>query len=1228
LTYWEDYTIIKARTYIFIQPRSLSKELNSLMSKIIQCEICRYDNPAEHFFCGHCGNGLQAVNTESLMSAAIEGERKQVTIIFADISGFTALNDAANSPAEVEQVIRLINLCLQELSEAIYEFDGYIDKYIGDAIMAIFGAPKAHEDDPERALRAALAMQERLKQFNENPPMPLPEELGIHMGINTGTVIAGMVGTDRKRSYTVMGDAVNVASRLEGVSERGEIIISEATYALTNRLFAFTERDAVKLKGKRDPLRIYQLNAARDLSQTQRGLTGMEAPLIGREYEMQNLLKHYQKLYQGQGSIITVTGDAGLGKSRLIVDFKKQVNHHLHNGIAPLWLFGRGLSYRQTFTNRLLVDILHGYLKLPENPDDTLVKLRLEAMGDELFGPRKNQIIPYLATLLGLKLDDETAAQMPLNDPKVLQQRTYLAVGKWIETLTQQQPVIMVFEDLHWADPSSINLIEYLFSLTRHTPLLILAVTRPDRESNFWNIKIQSARDYADHFTELTLWPLTDDESRQLLKFLLKIEEMPPHTEQLLLNRAEGNPLFLEEVLRSLIEEGVIQRANGYWGITRTITEIDIPTTLQGVLTARIDRLAEPVKRVLQIAAVIGRVFPRFVLAPIVNDPEILEKALNELELAELIKVRTPEPEPEYMFKHFLTHETAYHSLLYQQRVIIHKQIGDYMSRLYWQLGEEFAAIVAEHYLKSESRPRALRYLHRAGDAAAQSFANQKALEFYTRALSVAEEIGDEADQSTVLGIFEGRAKALAQLGEPQKAINDYEAVLSLARRLDNNSAQLRALNGVGSLYASHYDFSRASQFFREALEVARRIGDERGVADTLNQLGNFYYNMGELESATQCYREANEISITLSDELRRIEAEDGLAKIMLEQGEIAASVARYQEIVAVRRRLGYRSGLVNSLATVQMAHTFLGHYSAADEIAAEIVDLQQKSGDLYFIPFIKYYQALTRLYRGELGEAGTVLNEGVQLAEHQKHKAFHVIGQIWRAYYYLTVGMNGQGMAEAEQSLAMAQELGSSLYAMRARFMVGAAHRHLKQTDEAIKILKQVHTTAQQMGFAPDEVMILYQLIRAYIKENAWDIITPLVARLLAMAKASEMQEYVIRGQWLKSLLDIHREQYEDALNTLIEASNLAEQTDSRLSNYLIQIQKSYVYHLSGNGPASRDAMAYARKIQKRLLESLPNEVSREAFLNTLHAHHLQEMADVYTQERVKLETLPGESA
>ena len=731
----------------------------------------------------------------------------------------------------------------------------------------------------------------------------------------------------------------------------------------------------------------------------------------------------------------------------------------------------------------------------------------------------------------------------------------------------------------------------------------------------------------ADQFTELTLWPLTDEESRQLIKYLLKIEQMPQATEQLLLNRAEGNPLFLEEVLRSLIEEGVIKHTDGHWQISRSITEIDIPNTLQGVLSARIDRLEEPVKRVLQIAAVIGRVFPRFVLAPIVNEPEIMEKALDELELAELIKIRTREPEPEYMFKHFLTHETAYHSLLHQQRMIIHRQIGDYMSRLYWQLGEEYAAIVADHYRKSETWPRALRYLHRAAEAAIQSFANKEAVAFYTQALDVADTIGPEVDQSTILAVYEGRARILTRLGEPQQAIDDYKMMLAKAQELGKDSAQMRALNGIGSLYAGHYDFSRASEFFREALEVARRLGDERGIADTLTQLGNFYYNMGQLELAVKCYWEAGEISTTLLDDPRRIEAEDGLAKIMLEQGEITASQERYKEIIATRRRLGYRSGLMNSLSSVLVAQIFSADYHLAGETAEEILDLQQKSGDLYRVPFIKYYQAFGQLSLGELGQAGENFKEGLRLAHDQKQKAWQTLGLAWFAYYYLTVGMEQAGLEQAEQSITCAREMGSPLYVMRSQSVLGAAYRHLGRLEEALRELESVHAVAQGMGFAPDEVMILYQLIRAYIDTGQWAKAAQSLDRMLALATASEMKEFIIRAQWLQSLLNIHFVRHEDALNALIQASSLAEQTDSRLIQYIIQIQKSYVYHISGNGPASRDAMAYAQKIQIRLADTLPDETTRQAFLNNPHAHHLQEMVEANTPDRVKLDSPVGDT-
>ncbi|HXV44935.1 MAG TPA: tetratricopeptide repeat protein, partial [Anaerolineae bacterium] len=696
----------------------------------------------------------------------------------------------------------------------------------------------------------------------------------------------------------------------------------------------------------------------------------------------------------------------------------------------------------------------------------------------------------------------------------------------------------------------------------------------------------------------------------------------------LLLSRAAGNPLFLEELLRSLIEEGVIKPTEeGRWQITRAITEIDIPNTLQGVLTARIDRLEESVKRVLQVAAIIGRVFPRFILAPIVNNDDILEKALDQLEAAELIEVHAHDTQqPEHRFKHVLTYETAYNSMLNQQRKIIHKQIGDHMSRLYWQLGEEYAAIVADHYYKSETWPRALRYLERAAEAAIQSFANLQAVEFYNQALEVANRMDSEADPASILALYEGRAKIITRLGDPQQAIADYEAMLAKAKEINDDSAQMRALNGIGSLHASHSDFSLASEFFQEALEVARRIGDERGIADTLTQLGNFYYNMGKLKQGIECYQEALELSQKLGDESRSVEAEDGLAKIMLEQGEFGASLERYKTIVNTRRRLGYRNGLMNSLASMLMAQTFNADYREAQKTAEEVLELHYKSGDFYRVPFIKYYQAFGQLFHGELDKAGDNLKEGLRLAHEQRQKSLQALGKAWLGYYYLTLGLDKEGLQQAKESMLLAQELGSPLYVMRAQAILGTAYRHLDRLGEAVRELESVHAVAQGMGFVPDEVMILYQLVRAYMDTHQWDQAQQSLQRLSTLAAASGMREFMARAYWLQSLLDIHHKRYDAALDVLIAASDLAEQIDSRMSQYIIQIQKSYVYHISGNGPASRDAVNYAQKIQKRLMETLADETMRQVFLDNAHAEHLQEMVKANASSQAKVKSPLGD--
>ena len=823
---------------------------------MVKCEICHFDNPAGFAYCGRCGNGLSSdVPDEPSLSSAIEGERKQVTVIFADISGFTALNDAAESPAQVERVLQVVNRCLDMLSDVVYEYDGYVDKYMGDAIMAVFGAPRSHEDDPERALRAALAMQERLEEFNRNPPAPLIEPLGIHIGINTGVVIAGLVGTRRKRGYTVMGDAVNVASRLESVSERGEILVSQDTYYLTQQLFNFKSRQPVTVKGKRQPLIVYQLQGVKS-QRHKRGVAGLRAPMVGRKAQFSTLQQQIAALQSGVGGITVVVGEAGLGKSRLVSEVQQQTPPDAD----LLWLEGRGLSYRQNQSYRLIIEILRAYLHTgPDTPTD-VVWQNLQAIGEELLNENAADVLPYLGVLIGAKLDEKLSQSLPFSDPQALQQRMFAAVGRWLEAVVRRQPVVLVFEDLHWADASSVQLLEYLLKSTEHLPLRIICITRPEKDSLFWQTKERAAETYPTQYTEIALEPLTPPQSHSLVERLLQVEDLPDELENLILNRAEGNPLFVEEVLRSLIEDGTIVSQNEHWVVARPVVDIDIPETLTGVLTARIDRLDEREKRLLQIASVIGRVFSRSVLKAVAEDVTTdaaeLEEMLDDLVDAELIHERVDAGEREYIFKHVLTYETAYNTLLIHRRRIYHKRIADNMAPLYYLRGEEYASIVAHHYAQGEVWDRALTYQIRAAEAAKATFDNKTAIDFYTEALSTALLV-DDLEPDILPKIHEGRGNILKRMGRADDARADFEQALALAKANQNLPIQMRVLAELGNIYAGYHKFSHAAPYFEQALNIARKSDDKMGIVDTLNLLGEFKFNIGQLVDASAYFHEA-----------------------------------------------------------------------------------------------------------------------------------------------------------------------------------------------------------------------------------------------------------------------------------------------------------------------------------------------------------------------------------
>ena len=698
------------------------------------------------------------------------GERKLVTVMFADISGFTALSEKMDP----EDLSDLMNACFEQLVPVVTKYGGTVDKFIGDEIMALFGAPVAHENDPERALRAALEMMDAMAAFNAAHAI----DLGIHFGINSGLVVAGGVGTRERQDYSVMGDTVNLAARLEDASERGEILVGPDTYRLTSHVFAFETRPPMRLKGKAEPVRIYKLLSFRAQPEPVRGLEGrgISSPLVARAAELAALRDSLAQLRAGRGRIVFVLGEVGLGKSRLLAEARRE---SADGGLR--WLEGRGLSFGQTISYWPFLEILKSDIGITEQDGEVESWTKLESRVQALFPEQVAEILPYLATLLALEVRGDLAARVKYLDAEALHRQIFLACRRFFERLAQERPLVLVFEDAHWADESSTDLLEHLFPLVETLPLLICCVSRPDPQvlgARLWELATQK---YAEHSCTITLAPLSASDSAQLMRNLLQVEDLPPSVRQVILTKAEGNPFFVEEVIRALIDLQTIVRdqATGRWQVTPSAEQVHIPDTLHGVIMARIDRLDEEVKQVLRVASVIGRSFFYRILRVIAEAGQRVDQRLAELQQLELVHEKTHTPELEYIFKHALTQEATYESILLRRRRELHRQVGECIEALFAERLEEFYGLLAYHYARAEEWEKAQEYLLKAGDRASELAADAEALAHYREALAVYERVfGDRWDPFQRAVLERKMGEALFRRGDHQGAREYLERAL------------------------------------------------------------------------------------------------------------------------------------------------------------------------------------------------------------------------------------------------------------------------------------------------------------------------------------------------------------------------------------------------------------------------------------------------------------------
>jgi ABC-type oligopeptide transport system substrate-binding subunit/class 3 adenylate cyclase len=749
-----------------------------------------------------------------------EGERKPVTILFTDIAGSTAIAERLD-PEEWREVVSGAH---RRVTDAVVRYEGTIAQLLGDGVLAFFGAPVAHEDDPARAVRAALDTQAAIAAYARELAGYV-DDFAMRIGIHTGEVVVGEIGNAVHAEYLAVGDAVNLAARLQTAAAPGTVLLSESTARLVRGSFELASLGEISVKGKTALVAVFEVCRPLAAPARSRGLAAFRSPLVGREAELAALTGALEGLCQGHGAIVALLGEAGIGKSRLVEEAHAWAQDNLCQ--PPRWLEGRALSYGAALPYWTITQLLKADLGLSDGDPEVRARVALRRRLGTLFGESAGEVSPYLAHLLGLKPEGEQAERLAALDSETLKYQVLVCVRRTFGALAEREPLVLVCEDTHWADPSTLDALGELLSLTDRVPLLLLLVGRAEREHSSWRLKQRAETEYAHRYVEIALRPLGEGDSERLVDNLLSEDrgEAPPpkpvathvfapdatpfssaeppggasprqlpvsasprlrvpaSLQRLLLDRAEGNPFYLEELVASLVEQDALVREGDAWQMKAPIESLSIPDTVQGVILARIDRLEEDVRGTLQMASVIGRSF-LYRLLQAVADPEScrgeafpgrpaataraapgegpgaaddlarhaspLLRHLVILQRADLVREKAVRPELEYIFKHSLAQEAAYHSLLLERRREFHRRAGEALERLFADRREQLYGLLAHHFDCAEQVEKAVHYLIAAGDKARLDDALEEAARFYRRAVERLEAAGDAEGASGV----------------------------------------------------------------------------------------------------------------------------------------------------------------------------------------------------------------------------------------------------------------------------------------------------------------------------------------------------------------------------------------------------------------------------------------------------------------------------------------------
>lgn len=999
----------------------------------IRCTGCEADLQVHAKFCHMCGESVvshfqkDAVShqgsTESIprqiaeqvnqSQSAQEGELKLVSILFCDVVDSTALMKKLG-PETWRDLVKQI----QKLAyEVVSKFEGTVNQLAGDGIMALFGAPSALEDHAIRAVQAALAIQEAISTHSLGSEILRGQRISVRMGVSTGEVVVGKVGKDLSAYYAALGEATNVAAHLQGAADPGTIYISEHTQRGLPAEFQCEYLGPKLLKGKGEPVTVYKVSERRETE----GIPswwwrdprdrGFGASMVGRDVELADLTKSMNQLKQGQGGVAFLFGEPGIGKSRLIAEVRRHVSDWgLH------WLEGRSFSYSQPISYGPFLELIKNELGIKKQDKEALCWGKLERRMNELFLPEEvPEILPYLGALLGLNVREKFESRVKYLNSKDMGRQIFRSSRRFFQRLAQDHPVVLVFEDMHWTDEASVELLIHLLSLVNTESLLICWVSRPEFRESAVRLQTTAKEKYVSCYTETTLNPLSNSDSVSLVRQLLSSKELSlsPRFHEVTVGKAEGNPFFLEEVVRSLSDAGVLGFTQGTVDLSPTnqLDEITLPETIQGVIMARVDRLPEDTKQVLKLASVIGRNFFYRVLQNLTVSTIKLDSILDDLKAMDLIRVKTRSlDDVEYFFKHALVQEAIYDSILLKRRRELHQQVAEHIKGSYAdrKRKEDYYSLLAYHYARAEMWEDAWDYLREAGDQAGQLAADVEALAHYEQAMSSYARFRDQWNPIERAAMERKIGEALFRRGEHHKAKDHlYRALEYLSAPYPRTSKEFRNVilkqlilqvthrvwpSRVQTRPSLEVDLSseERSLIYEALIWIDFFVDPKRFVLDSLLELnfseqeglpvgivqGAFTFGLA-LDTIPLLSRFAEQYhrrNITLSEEINHPRAMGhaylGLGIHEHYQGNASAALETLQRASDSYSQAGDLRGASASNGRKSRILGHIGEFGQAIVVAKEIINLGRDSGDTQAMAWGFALEGFVSRQQGDLDKA------------------------------------------------------------------------------------------------------------------------------------------------------------------------------------------------------------------------------------------------------------------